>query len=143
MGSRSRDRIYGNKVRSAKIRLASAREQVKRAARKVQAAACEVWSAQMEAYGGPALPSPTIGQAIAAGYNYLELKCPRCKHQGSVDLRRLRRHHDTELWRLQDSFSCERCRAENLWHAKAYMVKLSKVPESHVPWYPPDESDRA
>lgn len=142
MGGKSRDRIYGDKLRVAKQNVNFALKRVADAGREVQAAACEVWSAQMQGYGGPAQPSPTIAHAINAGYNFLELKCPRCKHQGSIDLRGLRRHPETELWRLQDSFSCEQCRAQNLWRAKAHMVKLSKTPESHIAWYAPDEDDR-
>lgn len=141
MGGKSRDRIYGDKVRFARTRLNNARERVAAAKREAEAAACEVWSAQMEGFGGPARPSPTIAQAIRSGYKFLELKCRRCHHRGSVDLGQLRRHADTELWRLEDSFSCDRCRANKLWRAKAYMVKLAKAPETHVPWYAPEEED--
>jgi hypothetical protein len=32
-----------------------------------------------EGYGGPAQPSPTIGQCLNGGYGWLEIECCRCK----------------------------------------------------------------
>lgn len=77
MGGKSRDRIYGDKVRAAQVRVSAARELKAKAERETLAAACELWSAKMEGYGGPVQPSPTIGQAVIAGYSFLELKCRR------------------------------------------------------------------
>jgi hypothetical protein len=58
MGSKSREVIYGGRIIGARIRAEGAQETAKKADR----AAAELWSIQMEAYGGPAQPSPTIGQ---------------------------------------------------------------------------------
>jgi len=33
----------------------------------------------MEGYGGPAQPSPTIGQCLNGGFGWLEVECNRCK----------------------------------------------------------------
>ena len=33
-----------------------------------------MWSIQMEAYGGPAQPSPTVGQCLNGGYGWLEVE---------------------------------------------------------------------
>jgi hypothetical protein len=141
MGARSRDRIFGDKLRAAKVRLNSARTAARQVDSKIAAAECEVWSAQMEGFGGPAQPSPTIAQATGAGYFYLEVKCRRCSHRGAVDLRQLRRHPTTDIWRLEASLSCEECRAGHRWKAKVHMIKLSKAPDSSTPWYAPDELD--
>ncbi|MDQ8730012.1 hypothetical protein [Bradyrhizobium sp. LHD-71] len=141
MSARSRDRIFGDKLRAAKIRLESARRQSRDAESDIVAAECEVWSAQMEGYGGPAQPSPTIAQAVGAGFFFLEVKCRRCNHQGAVDLRRLRRHESTEIWRLEASLSCERCRAGHRWKAEVHMIRLSRAPDTSGPWYAPDELD--
>jgi hypothetical protein len=37
-------------------------------------------------YGGPAQPSPTIGQCINGGLGWLEVECNRCKTRASVPL---------------------------------------------------------
>jgi hypothetical protein len=141
MGGRSRDRIFGDKLRAAKIRLESAKSQSRVVDSRIAAAECELWSAQMEGYGGPAQPSPTIAQAVGAGYFYLEVKCHRCNHHGAIDLRLLRRHERTEIWRLEASLSCEECRAGHRWKAKVHMIKLSRLPDTSTPWYAPDETD--
>jgi hypothetical protein len=36
----------------------------------------------MQGYGGPAQPSPTIGQCLNGGYGWLEVECHRCKTPG-------------------------------------------------------------
>jgi hypothetical protein len=48
--------------------------------------ACQSWNERMWSDGGPAQPSPTIGQAITGGFPSLEVKCSRCKTPSSVDL---------------------------------------------------------
>jgi hypothetical protein len=57
-GSKSREVIYGGRIIGARIRAEGAQETAKKADR----TAAELWSIQMEAYRGPAQPSPTIGQ---------------------------------------------------------------------------------
>ena len=141
MGGKSRERIYGEKLQTAKNGLKSAKEGAREAARKIAAAECQLWSAQMEGYGGPAQPSPTIEEALCSGYRFLEVKCHRCNHQGAVDLMRTRRHSKTEIWRLEPSLSCERCREGHRWKARVHMIKLSREPESSIPWYAPGETD--
>ena len=58
MGSKSREVIYGGI--GARIRAEGAQEAAQKAVREADRAAAELWSIQMEAYGGPAQPSPTI-----------------------------------------------------------------------------------
>jgi hypothetical protein len=38
----------------------------------------------MEAYGGPAQPSPTIAQCLNGGYGWLQVKCHRCETEASI-----------------------------------------------------------
>jgi hypothetical protein len=40
----------------------------------------------MEGYGGPAQPSPTIGQCLNGGLGWLEVECNRCKTRVSLPL---------------------------------------------------------
>jgi hypothetical protein len=69
----------------ATIRAEGAREDAKEAVRKAGAEA-ELWSIRMEGYGGPAQPSPTIGQCLNAGLGWLQVKCHRCKTDASIPL---------------------------------------------------------
>jgi hypothetical protein len=49
----------------------------------------------MKGNGGPAQPSPLIGDALNAGYRYLEVKCAGCGTHNTVDLTIIRR-----IWQL-------------------------------------------
>jgi hypothetical protein len=51
-GGPSRRRIFGDRVRGAKISAEHARQRAKEAAREADAAECLLWSEQMEAFGG-------------------------------------------------------------------------------------------
>jgi hypothetical protein len=46
---------------------------------------------RMQAYGGPAQPSPLLGEALNAGFRYPEVKCAGCDTCNTVDLTTLRR----------------------------------------------------
>ena len=62
-------------------------------------AEAELWSIRMEAYGGPAQPSPTIAQCLNGGLGWLEVECNRCKTRASLPLdaiRRPQKHADLE-----------------------------------------------
>jgi hypothetical protein len=48
----------------------------------------------MEGYGGPAQPSPTIGQCLNGGYGWLEVECHRRKTRASIPLDAIRRPRD-------------------------------------------------
>ena len=141
MGGRSRDRIFGDRLRAAQIQRKAAEEEARKADGRIAAAECEIWSAQMEGYGGPAQPSPTIAQALRAGYFFLEVKCHRCEHRGAVDLRALRRRGNTAIWQLDASLSCEQCRPWLRWKTNVHMIKLSRTPDTAAPWYSPEETD--
>jgi hypothetical protein len=66
MGGPTRRRIFGDRVRGAKISAVHAREQAKKAAPE-----------PMEGFGGPAQPSPTIAQCLNGGYGWLEVMAIR------------------------------------------------------------------
>ena len=67
MGSKSRETIYGGSVRAAAERATEARKEADRLA-------VEAWNKRMLGFQGPAQPSPTLGDAINAGFGYLEVK---------------------------------------------------------------------
>ena len=56
----------------------------------------------------PMISSPTIGAAIAAGYWFLWVRCPRTIN--AIDLRTLDRHNDAAVTSLIPALSCWSCR---------------------------------
>ena len=64
MSTKSREVIFGSRIRGAKNRAEGAREEAAKAIHTADRAEAEAWSIQMEGYGGPAQPSPTIGQCL-------------------------------------------------------------------------------
>jgi hypothetical protein len=97
MSTKSREVIYGGRIIGAKIRAEGAREAAKKAVREADRAAAELWSIQMEAFGGPAQPSPTIGQCLNGDYGWLQVKCHRCESEASIPLDAIRRPRDTPI----------------------------------------------
>jgi hypothetical protein len=141
MSTKSRQTIYGGAIMGAKIRAQSAREAAKKAIREADRAEAEAWSIRMEGYGGPAQPSPTIGQCLNGGLSWLEVECNRCKARASLPLTEIRRPPDTPLWKLEASLKCRTCR--NGRHAPpVHMIKLTERREiTRYLWVHPDEED--
>jgi hypothetical protein len=90
MGSKSRETIYGATVRATAERAREARRAADRLA-------CEAWNQRMLAFKGPAQPSPTIGDALNAGYGYLEVRCLGCVTSQTVALDVIRRPKTTPV----------------------------------------------
>jgi hypothetical protein len=80
MGSKSRESIYGGAVRAAAERATQARKDADRLA-------CEAWNKRMLGFQDPAQPSPALGDALNAGYLYLEVKCLGCNTHQTVALK--------------------------------------------------------
>ncbi len=142
MGSRSRHSIFHGRLIGAKIRAASAREEANKALRAADRAEAEAWSIRMEGYGGPAHPSPNIGQCLNGGLGWLEVECNRCKTRTSLPLDAIRRPRDTPVWKLEASLKCRSCRKGR--HAPpVHMIKLTEKREiTPYLWVHPDEEDR-
>jgi len=64
----------------------------------------------METYGGPAQPSPTIGQCLNGGYGWLEVECHRCNTRASIPLESIWRTRDAPIWKLEAALKCPSCR---------------------------------
>src|ERR1700759_1158876 len=139
MGSRSRHSIFKGRLIGATIRAASAREAAKAAIRDADHAEAEAWSIRMEGYGGPAQPSPTIGQCLNGGLGWLQVKCHPCKTEASIPLDCVRRPKDTPIWKLEASLKCRSCR-KGRYAPPAHMIKLTEERET-VPyvWVHPDD----
>jgi hypothetical protein len=83
-GDQISETIYGASIRAAAERAAEARKDADRLA-------CEAWTKRMLGFQGPAQPSPALGDAINAGFGYLEVKCLGCNTHQTVALDIVRR----------------------------------------------------
>jgi len=102
MGTKSRETIYGASIRAAAERAAEARKEADRLA-------CEAWNKRMLGFQGPAQPSPTLGDAINAGFGYLEVKCLGCDTHQTVALDIVRRPKTTPVHELERYMRCKNC----------------------------------
>ena len=138
MGGRSRQRIFGDRVRGARISARHAREQAEKAVREADAAECLLWSEQMEGFGGPAQPSPTIAQCLNGGYGWLEVMCHRCETRASLPLEAVRRPRDTPIWKLEAALKCRSC-ATPRYAPPVHMIRLTRERKiAPYPWVYPD-----
>jgi hypothetical protein len=118
MGSRSRETIYGASVRAAAERAAEARKQADRLS-------CEAWNKRMLAFKGPAQPSPTLGEALNAGYTYLEVRCLGCDTNQTVALDVIRRPKETPIHELERRMRCQDCsRVRGYAYKRSHLVAL-------------------
>src|SRR5436190_14077787 len=125
MSTKSRQTIYGGPIMGAKIRADGARKRAVEAAREADRAEAEAWSIRMEGFGGPAQPSPTIGQCINGGLGWLEVECKRCKTRASLPLDAIRRPRETPIWKLEASLKCRSCRNRR-YAPPVHMIKLTE-----------------
>jgi len=71
--------------------------------------ACYAWNRRMLAFKGPAQPSPTLGDALNAGYGYLEVRCLGCDTHQTVALGIIRRSKTTPIHELERYMRCKDC----------------------------------
>jgi hypothetical protein len=109
-GSKSREVIWGGAVMGAEMTARHARDEAKKAVREADPAEAYAWSVRMEGYGGPAQPSPTIGQCIRGGLGWLEVECNRGQTRASLPLDAIRRPGDTPIWKLEAALKCRSCK---------------------------------
>jgi hypothetical protein len=102
MGTKSRETIYGGSVRASAERAAEARKQADRLA-------VAAWNKRMLGFQGPAQPSPTLGDALNAGYGYLEVRCLGCDTNQTVALDIVRRPKATPVHELERYMRCKDC----------------------------------
>jgi hypothetical protein len=93
----------------------------------------------MEGYGGPAQPSPTIGQCLNGGLGWIEVECDRCKTRASLPLEAIRRPGDTPIWKLEAALKCRSCRKRR-YAPPVHMIKRTEAQEiTPHQWVHPDE----
>jgi hypothetical protein len=134
MTTKSRNSLYGASVRAAAERARDARRVADRLA-------CEAWNKRMLGFQGPAQPSPTLGDAINAGYPYLEVKCLGCNTHQTVALDIVRRPKATPVHELERYMRCKDCsrlsgRPFKRSHLVALRVGRISALEPPSAWWP-------
>jgi hypothetical protein len=134
MSTKSRERLYG-----ASIRIAA--EQAARARRQADRLACDAWNKRMLGYKGPAQPSPLLGDALNAGYAYLEVRCLGCDTNQTVALDIIRRPKTTPIHELERYMRCRDCsRLRGYPYKRSALVALRETRISAVhpasTWWP-------
>lgn len=135
MSTKSRERIYGSSIRVAAEQAALARKEADRLA-------CDAWNKRMLGYRGPAQPSPTIADALNAGYDYLEVRCLGCETSQTIALDIIRRDkHKTWIHELERYMRCRNCSRERGYpYKRGALVALreTKISVTNPPssWWP-------
>ena len=134
MGSKSRETLYGSSVRAAAERATQARKQADKLA-------CEAWNKRMLGFQGPAQPSPALGDAINAGFGYLEVRCLGCDTHQTVALDIVRRPKATPIHELERYMRCKGCsEVRDYPYKRSHLVALrpNKISASDPPstWWP-------
>lgn len=102
MSTKSRQSLYG-------VTIQMSAEQAKKARKEADRLACDAWNYRMLGYKGPAQPSPALGDAINAGYCYLEVRCLGCDTNQTVALDFVRRPKHTPIHELERYMRCKDC----------------------------------
>jgi len=135
MSTKSRSYLYGHDIKWSA-------EQADRARKQADALACEAWNKRMLGYKGPAQPSPMLGDALNAGFRFLEVHCLGCDTRQTVDLAKLKRpRQTTPIHALERSMRCKGCSERSGGpYKRSHLVALrrDKISASDPPsvWWP-------
>jgi hypothetical protein len=134
MSTKSRESLFGSTIRMSA-------ERAKEARRKADRLACEAWNYRMLGYKGPAQPSPTLGDALNAGYLYLEVRCLGCDTHQTVALDVVRRPKAIPIHELERYMRCKDCsRVRGYAYKRSHLVALRprRISSSDPPstWWP-------
>lgn len=134
MSTQSREYLYGSSIRWSAEQAAAARQQA-------DILACKAWNMRMLGYKGPAQPSPTLGDALNAGYRYLEVRCLGCDTHQTVALDIVRRPKTTPIHELERYMRCKDCpqvRGYAYKHSHLVAVRHDKISALNPPstWWP-------
>jgi hypothetical protein len=134
MTTKSRQYLFGATVRAAAARAAEARK-------KADQLSCVAWNHRMLGFKGPAQPSPSLGDALNAGYGYLEVRCPGCDTHQTVALDIVRRPKTTPIHELERYMRCKDCsQVRGFPYKRSHLVALraTKISASDPPsvWWP-------
>ena len=94
----------------------------------------------MLGFQGPAQPSPALGDAINAGFGYLEVKCLGCNTHQTVALDIVRRPKATPVHELDATCAAACSEVRGYAYKRSHLVTLraTKITASDPPstWWP-------
>ena len=127
--------------RSTAHRFGRRQERAKKARKEADRLAVEAWNKRMLGFQGPAQPSPALGDALNAGYRYLEVRCLGCNTHQNVALDIVRRPKATSVHELERYMRCRDCsRLQGRPYKRSHLVALraTKITASDPPstWWP-------
>jgi hypothetical protein len=134
MTTKSREYLYGRSIQASAEAARDARKEADKLA-------CKAWNQRMLGYKGPAQPSPTLGDALNAGFGYLEVRCLGCDTHQTVDLTIVRRPKATPVHDLERYLRCKDCsRLSGRPFKRSHLVALrpTKISAMDPPsvWWP-------
>jgi hypothetical protein len=134
MTTKSREYLYGHDIRYSAERAREARKEADRLA-------CKAWNMRMLGYKGPAQPSPLLGDALNAGFRYLEVRCLGCDTHQTVALDIVRRPKTTPIHELERYMRCKQCsevqgRPYKRSHLVALRANKISASEPATTWWP-------
>ena len=132
------DQITRDDLRSS---IRASAERAKEARKDADQYACIAWNNRMLGYKGPAQPSPTLGDALNAGFGYLEVRCLGCDTHQTVALDIVRRPKHTPVHELERYLRCKDCsQVRGYPYKRSHLVALrpTKISASDPPstWWP-------
>lgn len=103
--------------------------------------AYDAWNKRMLGYKEPAQPSPTIGDALNAGYGYLEVRCFGRDTNQTVALDIIRRPKTTPVHELERYMRCKDCSKPRRYpykHSCLVALRETKISAVNPPsvWWP-------
>jgi hypothetical protein len=136
MTTKSREYLFGATIRRSAERAKAARKEADKLS-------CEAWNNRMLGYKGPAQPSPALGDALNAGYSYLEVRCLGCDTHQTVALDVVRRPKTTPIHELERYLRCKDCsQVRGYAYKRSHLVALrpTKISAMNPPstWRPGD-----
>jgi hypothetical protein len=134
MSTKSRQYLFGATVRAAAERATKARKEADNFA-------CEAWNKRMLAFKGPAQRSPTLGDALNAGYGYLDVRCLGCDTHQTVALDIVHHPKFTPIHELERYMRCKDCSEVRRYpYKRSHLVAVrpTKISASDLPstWWP-------
>jgi len=82
----------------------------------------------MLGFKGSAQPSPTLGDALNAGYGYLEVRCLGCDTHSTVALDVVRRPKTTPIHELERYMRCKDCsQVRGYPYKRSHLVALRRT----------------